>query len=382
MYQDWIGDSSAYYLSGAFKIYDFVVGSSLFVLDYHGFNSYGSLGELEDSYSPFDLNWKVAISADGGVLFDFLTGFSVGATLSLIERKLIEDNSVGMTFDLGINYETSLARLQMVKDGHFSNVPIYLGFSLQNLGFSASAITPVKSSLGVSMEMLSNLMISMDMSVEYGRPFIYKMGAEYTLWDILILRTGFNLGKDTGNLNFGLGVKYDDFSFANTIRMDYSFSFMGAIGNNHNISLYLDFPFFVDEAEMYYQKGIYHFVRGEYEKAREYWYLGLEVNPEHFLIKKKLENLERLLWLQREAEEGEADDQTEYIDSAPGLENETDTLEEDQDITDNSIEESLSSGDLPETNSMLDPDVLIPSETTNDNGAGESSAEPPQVTEE
>lgn len=295
MYQKWVDTSYAMYASGAFKYYGFTFGASLFVLDYGGFSQYDDFGNLVEEFHPFDLNLKLGLAVDGGMLFNFLTGFSVGGTISIIERKLVADNSLGFTFDVGINYETSFAKLQMINDGHFAHIPLYFGFSLQNLGTAARAITPVKATLGIASEVISNFLISIDASLEYGRPVLYKMGFEYTLLDMFIFRLGFNLGKDTGNLNFGLGFRYPN--YFNDFRVDYSFSYMGVIGNNHNVSVYIDFPVFVNEVEVFYQKGIYHYVRGEFEKAKAQWESALELDPENKVISKKLEEVERMIKL-------------------------------------------------------------------------------------
>lgn len=295
MYQKWLDTSYAMYLSGAFKYYGLTFGSSLFVLDYGGFTQYDDLGNAIGEYNPFDMNIKFGVALDGGMLFNFLTGFSVGGCISIIERKLVADNSLGFTFDLGINYETSLAQLQMVQDGHLAHIPLYFGFSIQNLGTAARAITPVKTTLGIATEVVSNFLISMDASLEYGRPLLYKMGFEYTLLDMFIFRLGFNLGKDTGNLNFGLGFQYPN--YFNDFRVDYAFSYMGAVGNNHNVSIYIDFPIFVNEVEVLYQEGIYHYVRGEYEKAKVKWEQALKLEPENKVIQKKLEDIDKMIQL-------------------------------------------------------------------------------------
>lgn len=291
MYQSWIDTTYALYVSAAVKHYGFVFGGSVFFVNYNGLTSYDLFGAAMGEYHPFDLNVKAAMSLDGGMLIPALTGFSLGATVSMIERSLVEDNSVGFTFDLGANYQTSMGRLQIVQDGHFAHIPIYLGLSVQNLGYSASAITPVKVTFGIATEIVSNLLVSIDTSVEYGRPFLYKMGIEYTLWNVLTLRTGFNLGRDTGNLSFGVGLRYP--KYFRDLRFDYAFSYMGVLGNNHNFSIYADFPIFKDKVESLYQRGIYHYVRGEFELARQCWEQALSLDPENKMIKKKLEELDR-----------------------------------------------------------------------------------------
>lgn len=300
MYQSWIDDSYSIYASGAKRFGDFVLGGSALFFGYGGFESFGSVGELLGESNPFDLNLKAAVSMDGGVLIPALTGFSVGATLSFVERALVEDHAAGMTMDLGINYETSLARLQMISDERFESVPIYLGAAVKNLGFTAGTTTPMDFTLGLGVEPLSNLLVAMDFSLEYGRSVVFKCGVEYEIFDLLSLRAGFNLGKDTGNLSFGLGFEIP--GLWNAARLDYAFSYLGILGVNHNLSIYVDIPSFVNEFDTLYQQGIYHFIRGNYDEAREAWEAAAELDPSDARVIKKLDELEKYESMSEELE--------------------------------------------------------------------------------
>lgn len=300
MYQGWIDNTYGLYLSTAIRRYDFVFAGSLYFVNYGGLDAFDPYGALQNQYFPHDLNIKFALSFDSGLIFPKLTGLSFGASVSILERSMVDEGTVGFTFDIGVNYETSFGRLQMAKGGYFANVPIYLGFSMQNLGYAVSSITPVKTTIGLAVGLFTNFIVSLDTAVEYGRPFLYKMGFEYAIKNIIILRTGFNLGKDTGNLSFGVGLRYP--RYFRDLRFDYAFSYMGVLGNNHNFSVYMDFPSLSDRVERYYRKGIYHYIRGEYELAREYWDKALVIDPENKLIKKKLDNLNKLLELNRKIE--------------------------------------------------------------------------------
>ncbi|OHD57380.1 MAG: hypothetical protein A2Y33_07810 [Spirochaetes bacterium GWF1_51_8] len=305
MFQNWIDNTFSCYLSGAMKFYDVVIGTSIYYIDYGGFTQYDLYGAPVNTYHPFDLNWKAAVSVDGGLLFDFLTGFSVGGCVSVIGRSMTETGTWGLSFDAGINYTATLDKLGLHYDHAFFKMPFNIGFAMQNIGFTGDSVTPLKATLGLSMAIVKELMLSMDVAIEYGRPFLYKMGIEYTLFNILILRTGFNLGKETGNLAFGLGLRYPE--YFNDLRVDYAFSYLGALGNNHNVSVYADFPVFVDQVAHLYQEGIYHYIHGQYELAKEKWLKALELDPENKLVKKKLTDLEELLKLNLiiESEKGE-----------------------------------------------------------------------------
>jgi tetratricopeptide (TPR) repeat protein len=126
------------------------------------------------------------------------------------------------------------------------------------------------------------------------------MGLEYTILRVFIIRGGFNIGKANENLSFGFGFRYPE--YFNDFRLDYAFSYMGVMGINHNFSVYIDFPINKRLVEIHYQKGIYHYIRGEYDLALENWKKALALDPENRLVIRKINELERLFELQRRAE--------------------------------------------------------------------------------
>jgi len=350
MYQTWIDNTFGIYGNGVFRLGVFVLGASCYYFDYGGFSQYDSLGNLVNTFNPHDISLRLGLSFDGILLSDYLEGFSMGASLAGIERKMLDEMVFGLLCDIGANYSFNLASFGLPTNNYFSGIPINVGASLQNIGFQAADITPVKFTIGISAGLVTNLIFSMDLSTEYGRIFIFKMGLEYTLFNIIILRAGFNLGKDIGNYTCGAGIRIP--FYFNDLRVDYAFSPLGIMGYNHNVSLYIDFPFekkdyekiknkaeiYYDQGkinkaqemlekiseikaddltisnriieiknknnknklDLYYQRGVFYYIKGDYKKALEIWEKAYEQFPLEKMLSDKIEEVKKVIEMNRE----------------------------------------------------------------------------------
>lgn len=297
MYQSWIDNSYGLNLAGGYRIRDIVIGASVYWFNYGGLTEYDYYGIQSGQYNPNDLNIKAAVSIDSGILFDMLRGLSFGASLSVIDRNLINESLWGFSFDAGINYKTTIGKIFNISDPYmletFGKLPVNAGFAVQNIGFAADTVTPVKFSGGLAASLFPDFILSLDLSKDvYNTPWMFKMGAEYTFLEMISLRLGFNLGKDTGNLSMGLGIRYP--MLFNTLRFDYAFTPLGILGNNHNFSLYGEFKFDI-KSEDYYQKGIYYFNKKDYLKTREMWRQARNLDPESETVGERLAMIEEIV---------------------------------------------------------------------------------------
>lgn len=297
MYQSWIDNSYGLSMAGGYRFGDFVIGASIFWFNYGGLTVYDYYGLQSGQYNPSDLNIKAGLSIDSGILFDLLRGLSFGATVSVIDRNLVDQTLWGFSMDAGINYKTTIGKLFNITDAYLlatlGKLPINAGFAVQNIGFAADSVTPVKFSGGLAVSPFSDMIISMDLSKDvYNTPWMFKMGAEYTLIEMISLRIGFNLGRDTGNISMGLGIRYP--MLFNTLRFDYAFTPLGVLGNNHNFSLYGEFKFDI-KWEDYYQKGVYYFNKKDYLKTREMWRQAKTMDPENTMIGERLVMIEEIV---------------------------------------------------------------------------------------
>jgi len=66
----------------------------------------------------------------------------------------------------------------------------------------------------------------------------YNFGLEYSINNLVYLRTGYRAGLDEGGFSFGGGVKLDMLG-STGIEVDYSYSDLGILTNSHRFSLLL-----------------------------------------------------------------------------------------------------------------------------------------------
>ncbi len=297
MYQSWIDNSYSVYGAAGYRLGYLVLGGSFFYLNYGGIKEYDYFGNFVDSYDPYDMNVKAALSMDGGIITPFLKGFSVGACFSGIYRKLITETLWGFSMDTGLHYKSTLSQLFQIQNENFNEtfgvMPINAGFSIQNIGFLGEFLAPLKFNLGICLGLFPDFYFSFDLSKDYNAtPLLYKLGLEYIIAEILALRCGFAIGKDNGNFSFGIGLKYP--FLLNNLRFDYAYSPLGVMGNNHSFSLYGEF-LFEESSDDYYQKGLYYYNKKDYLKAREFWQKALELNPNEEPLIKKLQRVNEVI---------------------------------------------------------------------------------------
>ena len=93
--------------------------------------------------------------------------------------------------------------------------------------------------LGAAMELIDNPLQRLTISFEATHPNdnleTYALGAEYTLINMLSLRTGYCANKDEGGFSFGVGFK------TSKICLDYSFSDFGELPDIHRLGISLGF---------------------------------------------------------------------------------------------------------------------------------------------
>ncbi len=297
MYQTWIDNTYGLNFAGAWRFADFVLGGSVYYFNYGGIKEYDLYGFQTAEHQPWDLNYKVAASLDSGIFLDAIRGLSFGASLSAVHRNLIDTGEFGLTLDAGANYRTTVGRLIPIQEellrAVFHYMPVNFGLAVQNIGAVAQTVSPVRFTAGLAVGVLPDLIVSMDVTKDiYETPWEFKMGAEYTLFEIVSLRAGFNLGKDTGNITMGMGIRYP-FLFDN-LRFDYSFAPLGILGNNHNFSLFGEIKFGV-KARDYFDKGAYYFAKREYLETRKFWRKAFEMDPKDEMIRERLEQIEDVI---------------------------------------------------------------------------------------
>ncbi len=198
-------------------------------LNYGSMDQRDALGNLEGSFTPFDL------CARGAFGFALDKDAYLGLSSQWIRQDIQGVVHTGLLWDAGF-----LANLA----AGFS-----MGAALQNLGvdsggYSLPAQLWAGSSYRISMAKgdIHSLLLSLSGGVGFQGASRLNMGFEYALQKSYFLRGGYSRVLDESpsdgikGLDFGAGIKISQFQF------DYAFSFLGDLGNVHRFSLSIFLP--------------------------------------------------------------------------------------------------------------------------------------------
>lgn len=153
--------------------------------------------------------------------------FSFGVTTKYATENLVREKKSTFLFDAGLVFRTGFRSL-------------YLAATVRNFGPDVTFINesyplPQTFKFGVSTYLIApnnsfllqsdsqSLLVSFDLSHPRDYDEQYNVGMEYTLMDMLALRTGYNINYDEKSLTFGIGLMIKDF------RLDYAYEPFGKI---------------------------------------------------------------------------------------------------------------------------------------------------------
>ncbi len=228
---------NSYLDSGFFDTAGFAVpfgpaGTLAFGLNYL---NYGSIDQRDASgsrlgaYTPFDIDIR------GAYGFALDKDLFLGFSSQWIRQDINGVVHTGLLWDTGI--------LAEALPGFF------LGAALKNLGVDSGGYNlPTGFGVGASYrfslapENAHSLLLALDGEASFQGVSRINLGFEYALHQNYFLRCGYSQGLDQSQedsvkgLDLGAGVKAGQFQF------DYSFSFLGDLGNVHRFSLSIFLP--------------------------------------------------------------------------------------------------------------------------------------------
>ncbi|MFW6211058.1 MAG: PorV/PorQ family protein, partial [bacterium] len=186
-------------------------------------NSGVDWNEFSDGvYFPYNYS---ASAAYGIYLNEYI---STGFKINFNSESMADYTGYNLSADMGLLY-----KMLMFDDHHL----IGFGVAISNIGTEVklnnmSFEPPKILSMGVSDVFEAAgypllLSVQMDLHVDYD--FIFSGGAEYTINDIAVFRTGFAAGG-FNHLTAGLGIKLGGFD------IDYAFIHYGDLGGTHRMS--------------------------------------------------------------------------------------------------------------------------------------------------
>lgn len=199
------------------------IGGSIVYLDYGEQSEYDNLNNYIGSFRPVDYALTAAYSAQHD------ESISWGVGLKYIKVKISDFSDSGFAIDAGIKYKPT------PKGWTFAAVLRNLGDSIK-LDENEDEL-PMTLVLATAYEFDKYpLVAAFDHFMINGEDPEYHLGLQYTINDMIALRTGYNSGYDIDDgFTFGVGLKYEDFGF------DYAFIPSGEFGDAHRFSLNLKF---------------------------------------------------------------------------------------------------------------------------------------------
>ncbi|MBC8401376.1 MAG: PorV/PorQ family protein [Candidatus Marinimicrobia bacterium] len=176
--------------------------------------------------------------------------FSFGVSSKYVREDLVMASADGFVFDFGLVYKTGYRSIQTsavirnfgpeisfsddeitTNNSDFESYPPPQTLVIGVSGFIISSASPMffrseEQSLRVAFEIVGPR--------DYGQQ--YNTGLEWGYQDLLFIRTGYKFNYDTQGINFGMGVRINNF------RGDYSYASYGKyLLNIHRISAGIEF---------------------------------------------------------------------------------------------------------------------------------------------
>jgi len=208
--------------------------------EYLGYQQEGKAGSWGFSYMTMDLGSQAAFSPTNVALGTFTPtdrvmtfGYgrkmnkrmAAGVSLKYISSEIQRFSDSTFAIDAGVIYK-------------MPGQPLRLGFTLQNLGqgleLGAGADSlPTLFRVGAAYKVpKTELLLAMEGEFAKGGDPVWKMGAEYTLTQLVSLRAGFNNSNDLDNgYTYGLGFNQKNYKF------NYAYIPYGTFGNTHRFAL-------------------------------------------------------------------------------------------------------------------------------------------------
>ena len=205
-------------------------------------------------YGASDLSMGAAYSSKLGKRFSF------GFTGKYIRQEIWHELAQGYAIDIGIFYETKYDGLVMGSsisnfgsEMQLSGRDLTKAFDADQLNYSNDKLNVllytdsfplpliIRSGLSFSkpISSQSKILILMDLLHPANDAESINIGIEYTLFDLLSLRTGFHSLFNTKSISretFGIGIKSNE-KFIFPIDLDYSFSNWGILQMVHRFTL-------------------------------------------------------------------------------------------------------------------------------------------------
>lgn len=195
----------------------FTSGLSISYLDYGKFTGMDEHARNERMFDASDL------IVNCGLSYSIRKNTYLGGEMKYFESRIDTFQTTSYSLNLGLSGITELFQW---------------GFALRNVGKGLEFINedynlPMIIGAGIAKEINKDIFLTGALEIPIDHFPVISTGMEYSLLDILFLRTGFRSDRAgiLSKFSFGLGLSYNKFNF------DFGFSTLGDFGNSYIISV-------------------------------------------------------------------------------------------------------------------------------------------------
>lgn len=185
-----------------------------------------------------------------GLARKFTDRLSIGINLKYVRENLHVYSSDLWAFDVGSYYDTKWKGIKIAMSAqNFSGQARWLETKEEE---QQSYELPIVYRIGLSIDLLGgedlllggdsdNHKITVNMDAIHTNDFAERLhiGAEYKIFDMIFVRSGYRFNYEEGNLSLGVGFEYDA-KFAN-LMVDYAYVQYDYLNSPHRVSVSIEF---------------------------------------------------------------------------------------------------------------------------------------------
>jgi len=222
MHNEWLVDLTQEFGALHFKTGKHNLGIAFNILSVPDIEIRGNVPTQEPAGKFDSFNASLALS----YATTYQKKWQLGVSLKYLMERYYEASAKGMALDLGVLHKA------------FFNENLDFGATLQNLGQMGkldAEKTPLpvifRTGLAWRTPLVKNLQTAVEVQHIFEETTHFRIGAEYVLKDILMLRGGFISGMENLSITAGLGFKYKDYHF------DYAYvPYQYDLGDSHRLT--------------------------------------------------------------------------------------------------------------------------------------------------
>lgn len=159
----------------------------------------------------------------------------LGSNLKYLQESIITTQNSSIVIDIGLQKKIfstpsdSLSAGTVLQNWNFA------------FGLNSENPVPLNWKTGLEYTAYKDFKINFDINKQIARDFLYNIGGEYKILQMLFLRAGYKIGYDLESFSLGFGINSNTFYKSVIIYADYSLTSFGLLSRSQNLSLKIQF---------------------------------------------------------------------------------------------------------------------------------------------